>query len=105
MNKLYIIVRNDIAPGLQLAQSCHATEQFHRDHPTLASAWLNIVCLQVPSKEKLADLAYRAVTEGFAASLFREPDLDDEPTAVAVAGDAQKLFSSLPLALRPAQAA
>jgi hypothetical protein len=100
MNKLYVVVRADITPGLQIAQSCHAVEQFHRDHPELA-IWQNIVCLQVPDKEELAKIAYNA-SGRFASSLFREPDLQDEPTAIALEEGASKLLSCLPLALRQA---
>lgn len=39
-------------------------------------------------------------------SHFAEPDFDDQTTAVALFGpDAQKLTSSIPLALRPPRAA
>jgi hypothetical protein len=101
MNKLYVIVRSDINPGLQLAQSCHATEQFHRDHPELAT-WKNIVCLQAPSKEELARITDQAKVAGCVSSAFFEPDLDDELTAVALSEDAKRILSSLPLALRAA---
>lgn len=102
MNRIYVIVRSDISPGLQIAQSCHAIESFHRKHPDLAATWENIVCLQVPSKEELARLAFQATTSKLALSLFREPDLNDEPTAIALEEGAKKLVSMLPLALKRA---
>lgn len=104
--KLYIVVRNDLAPGLQAAQAVHAKELFSHEHPELNAEWYeksnNVVVLQVPNKEELVALAYRITRShpGDVLSLFREPDLRDEPTALAVAPAAGPLLGSLPLALR-----
>ncbi len=102
--KLYIVVRNDLAPGLQAAQAVHAKELFTHEHSELNAEWYeksnNIVLLQVPSKEELVALAYRMTTQSIQTSLFREPDLGNEPTAIAVGPDGARLLSTLPLALR-----
>ena len=44
MEKLYIIVRRDLAPGAQCAQSCHAMHAFVNEHPAL-DADCNLVVL------------------------------------------------------------
>lgn len=94
MNRLYIIVRRDLAPGLQMAQACHA-----------ALAWTaerappeNLVVLHADDEAALRALYERCST--FEPALFCEPDLDDEATAFAVDERARTLLSSLPLALR-----
>ncbi len=101
MEKLYVIVRNDLTPGLQCAQACHAQHLFTQRFPELARAWgQNLVVLQVPNEVSLE--AVRADLEGISVVSFHEPDLDNELTAIAVAGDAERLLSSFPLALRTA---
>jgi peptidyl-tRNA hydrolase len=108
MNKLYVIVRNDLEPpGLQGAQMVHAAKLFGVEHPREDVDWYensnNVVLLQVPSKEELVELAYKATCAGLPVSIFREPDVNDEPTAIALLGrGAKRLVSSLPLALRAA---
>ena len=107
MNKLYVIIRNDLDPGLQAAQACHAMRLFADEHRTEENQWYrfsnNIVLLQVPNKEELVALAYKAVNDSIPCSMFKEPDVNDEPTAIALLGrGAKKMTSHLPLALRRA---
>ena len=59
----------------------------------------NLVVLQVQNKEELARLAYDATVQGHRLSCFKEPDLDDELTAVALEPQAKMLVQRLPLAL------
>lgn len=106
MDRLYVIVRADLAPGLQLAQSCHAVSMFADVHPKLFKAWVsgsnNIVVLHVPDELELRDLLDRAGAAGVATGAFFEPDVGDELTALALADTARPLVSSLPLAMRRA---
>lgn len=66
----------------------------------LASNFLVIVAVR--DEEHLLDLITEASRRGISRIAVREPDLDDEVTAVALAPGpaAQKLCASLPLALR-----
>jgi len=110
MNKLYVIIRSDLIPGLQAAQACHALRLFADEHKLEENEWFrfsnNIVLLQVPIKEELIELAYKATCDDIPCSIFREPDVGDEPTAIAILGrGAKKLVSNLPLALRAHAAA
>lgn len=95
--RLYVVVRRDISPGLQLAQACHATREFtirHADN----DVGDNLVVLQAEPAE-LARLVEAA--EGVCAvAPFHEPDLDGELTAAAFGVGARRLLSSYPLALR-----
>jgi peptidyl-tRNA hydrolase len=102
--KLYIVVRADLKPGLQAAQACHALRLFSAEHPEEDRAWYegsnNLVLLQVPDEREL--LALREKADGCPASLFREPDLGGEATALAFGPAARKTVSNLPLLLRGA---
>lgn len=104
MEKLYIIVRNDIPPGLQIAQACHAQREFAAEYPDLDREWhekhRNIVVLQIPDLRELAALANECERLNIPTSRFLEPDLDNELTAIALAPTCVRLVSSLPLALR-----
>jgi len=104
--KLYIVVRSDISPGLQAAQSCHALRLFVEENPEIDKDWYensnNLVVLQAPSKEELARIAYELTVQDVALSMFKEPDLGDELTAIAVAPEGGRYLSTLPLALRAA---
>jgi hypothetical protein len=107
MKKLYVIVRADLPPGLQLAQSCHALRQFAAEHPTLDKEWFedsnNLVCLQVPNQGALEALALSMQHDGFKGfSRFTEPDLDHALTAIAVHDSGKSYVGHLRLALKPA---
>lgn len=97
MKRLYIVVRCDIAAGLQLAQACHAAREF-----TLAQrdedVGDNLVVLAA-SHSELERLVERAPGV-CSVTAFHEPDLGGELTAAAFGVGAQRLLSQLPLALR-----
>jgi peptidyl-tRNA hydrolase len=110
----YIVVRNDLPPGLQAAQVAHAAFDFALKFPEIARKWRresNYICiLQVPDEDALMDLADLAHRRGHEYVLFYDPDVPlegDESlrtgshTAFAVEpGEFHLLLSSLPLALR-----
>ncbi len=104
--KLYIIVRSDLPPGAQVAQSCHALRLFVEEHPIIDEHWHrhsnNLVCLQVENLPALLELAEKAELGGHAHSVFVEPDFDDQPTAMALEPDAWKLVRRLGLCLKVA---
>lgn len=105
-DRLYIAVRADLSPGLQIAQSVHAAFQFLHDHPGIVTPWLIqsnfLVVVSVPDENALLDLITEASRRGITRLAVREPDLDGEATAVGLApGPAStRLCASLPLALR-----
>jgi len=106
MEKLFVVVRSDLAPGLQLAQSGHAIVAFQHRYPRIYEDWYtgsnNLVCLSARSKEELARLAYDLTCIGVDVAQFCEPDLGDELTAISVGPAGQRYLSHLPLALRQA---
>ena len=49
MKRLYVVVRADLAHGLQLAQACHAAREFSLAHPGDASGE-NLVVLEAANE-------------------------------------------------------
>lgn len=88
---LYILVRADLPPGLQMAQAVHAAVTETLRNTVLARTIGNTIVLSVPDEETLLARA--------AGSLFREPDLNGEATASAAFTDGRE-YSDLPLAGR-----
>lgn len=97
MKRLYIAVRSDIPPGLQIAQACHAARAFTLEHPS-ADVGENLVVLASESEAELRELAERL--SPLPTTRFFEPDLQGELTAIAFPGEGARAVSSLPLALR-----
>lgn len=104
MDRLYIIVCNDLPAGAQIAQSCHAQRAFAEAHPDLDRAWYqggnNLVVLQIENEESLLALETKARAIGIPVSIFREPDFGGRATALAMGAPGRGLVSCLPLALR-----
>lgn len=107
MDRLYIAVRADLAPGLQAAQAVHASFLAYNTFPELVEKWLKdsnyLVIVAVPSEDDLIQLYTEArLGREVRAVLVREPDLGDEATAVAFepGDEARRLCANFPLALR-----
>lgn len=103
--KLYIITRQDLRPGLQAAQVAHAAFLFGYEHRPLAQAWIQesnfLIILSVKNEEELAALGKEADQLGLPVTWFTEPDIEDQLTAIAIAPSPQtvELTAKLPLAL------
>lgn len=95
--KLYVLIRDDLPPGLQLAQAVHAATAFALAHPDLASSTPNVVVLAVADEPAL--LAHVHAGGRRPGVVFREPDIGDEATAYATVSTGIN-FSCLPLAGR-----
>ncbi len=89
-----------------MAQSVHAAFSFADEHPEIAHEWHRdsqfLVVVNVPDETALLALAQTALGLGVAVSLWHEPDVDGEVTAIALApvATSKTLCSSLPLAGR-----
>lgn len=103
---MYLLTRADLSPGQQATQGSHAAFRFAYEHPLLLKTWYEestyLVLLSVPTEAELGVLAGRLIAADLVVSLWREPDMGNELTSVAVAPSlaAQRLLSSLPLTLR-----
>ena len=105
-DKLYVITRADLEPGYQAVQSMHALRQFTAEHPEIDKIWFEqsnyLGLLSVKNEEELSQLVAQATNHGINFSIFREPDVDNQITAIALSPGpkSKKLCSRLPLALR-----
>ena len=104
-SKLITVARQDITPGYQAVQAAHAAIEFQHNHPTIAKEWHEcskyLVFLSIPNEQCLKDLIVKADAKQIKYSVFREPDIDNEITAVAFEPSeaAKKLCSKYPLML------
>lgn len=104
-DKLYLVTRADLPAGAQAVQAAHALRQFAAEHPEVDREWFErsnyLGLLTVPSEADLARLLAKAERRGIAAAAFREPDLGDSLTAIALGpcSGARALTRALPLAL------
>lgn len=93
-------------PGYQAVQSIHAAIQFKFEHPEISLNWFEksnyLGLLSVANEGELIALIEQATEKGISLSVFREPDIDNQITAIALAPGPQskKLCSRLPLALK-----
>lgn len=85
--KLYVVVRQDLAPGYQIAQSLHAFREYIEYHPESEQEWYKssntIAILGCENEEELVSLMGLADGRGIKLAPFREPDMDDALTACA----------------------
>ena len=89
-----------------MTQSCHAGIDFQHQHPEIAKQWNNesnyLIILSVENEEKLKFYLEKFNYYNIKTTVFREPDIGNEITAVVVepSEKSQKLVSNLPLALK-----
>jgi peptidyl-tRNA hydrolase len=106
--KLYVLVRNDLSPGYQATQAMHAALDFSVQHPDIVREWNfhsnTLVVLAVPNEDRLLDFAKTAESWGVAHTLFLEPDIGHEATALAIQPSpvTSTICAKLPLALKSA---
>ena len=104
-DRLYIIVRSDLKPGLVVAQACHTAIEAHRKWNLSESHYL-VVLDGGKSHEDMFDHVHDLSDSGYnypptdsdTYLIFREPDLNNEITGIAIQPDCQpKWIYSLPL--------
>jgi len=87
MLKLYVVVRQDLAPGYQAAQSLHAFREFQHFFPEIEKHWYEtsntIIIKGIADERGLLNLGKEALKAGIKFASFREPDLDNQLTAMA----------------------
>ncbi len=97
--RLYLVVAEDLSPGLKMAQAVHAGFQFAQRYPHLHEYWFhesnNVAVLQTADLEQLAD---RLEEADLRVCRFHEPDLDDKLTAIAVEPAGRRALRKLKLA-------
>lgn len=102
-DKLYLVTRSDLPAGQQAVQAAHALREFVAAFPELDKLWYErsnyLALLAAPDEWSLHRIVQKARRRGVPVVCFREPDLEDAVTAVALAPAGKNLVRSLPLAL------
>lgn len=93
-------------PGYAGVQSIHAAIQFAMEHPDTNKVWFEksnyLGFLSVADEKELLHLIEIASHHNIQFSVFKEPDIDNQITAIALAPGVKtkKMCSNLKLALR-----
>lgn len=99
LNRLYVLVRTDINIGpftsYSAVQAGHAVAQYMLEYP---DAWRNstLVYLRVKDEKTLLEWRDKMIMRGHPYALFREPDIQNEATALAIQSSGN-IFSKLKL--------
>lgn len=93
-NRLYVLISNKLDPVYGSVQGGHAVAQYLLEHDVDHRNWNNdyLVYLYADIEEWLEILEWKKLNY----SCFKEPDLDDACTAIAIESDG-KLFKKLQL--------
>lgn len=103
---MYVITRRDLIPGQQMLQAAHAAIEFQHEHPQISQNWNTnskyLVFLSVENEEALYQYLEKIKFYDLKHTIFTEPDIDNQLTAIAIEPSerTQKLVSRLPLALK-----
>ena len=95
-----------MSPGYQAIQSAHALAEFSFEHPFLNKEWYEhskaLTLLSVKDENQLIYLIKQLTEKNIPLSIFIEPDINNQVTAIAIApsAEAKKICSSIPLALK-----
>lgn len=87
-------------------QAGHAAIDFQHKHPNISKSWWNksnyLAYLSANDEDHLNRLLLKAESKGISFTVFREPDIQNSITAIALEpGDpARRLTSNLPLAFK-----
>ena len=92
MKRLYVLINKDLSPVYGCVQGGHAVAQWLLDHP--GQTWNNSYLIYL--KCNLFSMRRRLIKLQRDFSEFREPDLNNEITAIAIE-DNGKLFRNLKL--------
>ena len=89
--KLYILVRKDLSKSQQAVQGGHAVAEYLLRGPS--TAWPNgtLVYLGVRNETELKFWGTQITERGHTVVPFREPDMDNEITAIATECDGMLL--------------
>lgn len=105
-DKLYVITRRDLDPGYQGVQSIHAMRQFSEEHPEIDNEWFKVsnylAWLSVTDESEIFALLSKAEEKQIKFSVFREPDVENQITAIVLEPGQKtaELCRRLPLALK-----
>lgn len=97
--RIYTLTRSDLSIGQKAVQSGHAIAQYLIDHnPHQKGLWSNgsIINLELGNEKSLKKWIKKLENLGIEMSLFKEPDLNNEITAIAALHTGE-IFKGIPL--------
>lgn len=103
--KLVTVTRQDLPEGVQCVQSCHSAIDFVFEHPTRAGPWHSssntLVMLTVKDEKALRHLIRKCNYLCLSCTVFREPNIGNEITAICMEPhpETYKMVQKLPLLL------
>lgn len=99
MPKMYVLVRKELDPMYRGVQGTHAVARYALEYPEKLKEWNNedLIFLGVRFPTGIERWADKLDEKGLLYSVFYEPDLRDEPTALACYCTGE-IFRSLPTA-------
>lgn len=101
--KLRVITRRDLKSSYQGVQSGHAAIQFQYEHSKIAKNWYHnsnyLIYLTVENEIELNSFIEKAKSKNIKVSVFKEPDIGNLITAIALEPclKSKKLTSGLKL--------
>ena len=97
--KLYVLIRNDLSRSQKTVQGIHATAQVLLYKNSWKDFWGNghVVCLKVQNEEELKDYILKAKELNLCYDFFKEPDINNAITSVAIFSEKDDLFKDLTL--------
>lgn len=103
--KLSTVSRRDTTAGYQSVMASHAAIQFVFEHPEIAKQWIKdpyLAQLSCADENDIKNLIEKLQKNNIKYSVFKEPDLDNQITAIAIepSDQSRRLLSSYPLMLK-----
>jgi len=98
--KMFVLVRKDLSNIQKAVQAGHAVAEFLLKFPYKNQYnWNNetLVYLAVKDKNELSWWEHKLHKKSIAHISFKEPDLNDEPTALAAVTGSEDIFKKLKL--------
>lgn len=83
--KMYVLNRLDLSPRYRSVQAGHALSKYSLEQPEIFREWNNhsLIYVAVQNLIELREWVEKLQNKGMIFSVFTEPDLDDQPTAIA----------------------
>lgn len=98
-----MVTRGDLTDGYKAVQSTHAAINFTFEHPSRAGPWFKdsnyLVQLELKDEKQLKLLIRRCEELNLCHSVFREPDIENQITAIAIEPSpyTERLVKKIPL--------
>jgi peptidyl-tRNA hydrolase len=97
---MYILIRNDLSNAQKAVQACHAAIESSRQFTKPTDEHPSVILCSVKNENKLLKCAKELEDLGIEHTIFREPDIGNQATALAskpLIGKDRKAFSRFQL--------